>query len=212
MGNIIRQHPTVSLIATALLCGLLWRGEVEYRGWAGLLWLTYFHSAIPAGFALFLLWANQCIDMEWRKKVFFNLVAVFYGVCSYFAFALSLGYAFAGGSSTMLATFHAPAWLQPALYGSSFLLMLLLPVGTHLIVRVFQKKVPLHFLFFAIIGMLLSVPLSIVLLQLLHHKGGHDTIHAIKSGMLIPFWVFSLGLLIIGQRQPTIILADNTEQ
>lgn len=212
MNKAMLRHPIVSLIATAVLCGLLWRIEVEYRGWAGLLWLSYFHYAIPAGFALFLLWANHCIDMKWQQRVFFNLTAAWYGAGVYLALALSLSCTFASGPAALVTLWHKQVWWSYLCASSSFLVMLFLPVGAYLILTAFRKKVRSHFLVFGIAGMLLSVPLSIVLLFLFQHKGGHDTIHAIKSGILIPFWVFSLGLLILGQRQPIATLADNTEQ
>ena len=40
----MQDKPAIlSLITLSILAGLLWRLEVEYHGWAGLIWLTYFH-------------------------------------------------------------------------------------------------------------------------------------------------------------------------
>jgi len=66
--------------------------------------------------------------------------------------------------------------------------------------RTFHKNSPLKYLLFAVIGVIISIPLSTLILQLIHHKGGHDYIHSTKSGILMPFWIFSVGLLIIGQK------------
>jgi len=36
-----------TLATIALLIALIWRLEVEFRGWDGLTWIGYFHLAIP---------------------------------------------------------------------------------------------------------------------------------------------------------------------
>ena len=44
------------LVRVGLLAGGLWRAELEWHGWTGLLWLGYFHLAVPAGAAAFIAW------------------------------------------------------------------------------------------------------------------------------------------------------------
>ena len=41
-----RFVPGTSLVGVSLTAALLWRAEVDWRGWAGLTWLTYFNTAL----------------------------------------------------------------------------------------------------------------------------------------------------------------------
>jgi hypothetical protein len=66
--------------------------------------------------------------------------------------------------------------------------------------KIFRIHPSLKFLIFAVIGIIISIPISMVLLDVINHKGGEDFIHSIKSGILIPLWMFSIGILIIGQK------------
>ena len=45
--------------------------------------------------------------------------------------------------------------------------------------------------------MFLSTPIAMLFLWLVGHKGGPNLIHAIKSGFIIPFLVFSVGYLVL---------------
>jgi hypothetical protein len=56
---------------------------------------------------------------------------------------------------------------------------------------------------FSVVGVIISIPFSTFLLELVNHKGGADFIHAIKSGFLIPLWCFSIGLLFVGKSKKT---------
>mgnify|MGYP001797487838 CR=1 FL=1 len=136
--KIIRSYPIGSLALLAILCGLLWRLEVEYQGWAGLKWVSYFHWAAP------------------------------------------------------LASYDCSIQL--------FILIPFIPLGAYLIMRAFRMHLPWRILLLSMVGYLLAMPLSVWILEILDHKGGADVIHTIKSGVLIPFWVFALGWLVIKKR------------
>jgi hypothetical protein len=66
------------------------------------------------------------------------------------------------------------------------------------IMRLFGKKVPWEALLASVMCMFVSDPIARSLLRLVDHPGGSDSLHAIKSGFLIPFWVFAIGLLMVG--------------
>lgn len=55
MNKLINVYPLISLLFLAVFLGLLWRIEVEVHGWQGLIWVSYFHVAVPVGFGLSLL-------------------------------------------------------------------------------------------------------------------------------------------------------------
>jgi cytochrome b6-f complex iron-sulfur subunit len=46
----------LSLLLLAGIAAVLWRLEVDAHGWPGLIWLSYFHWAIPAAVLLLLAW------------------------------------------------------------------------------------------------------------------------------------------------------------
>lgn len=197
------KHPIISLTILSIIAGLLWRLEVEYHGWTGLIWLSYFHLAVPIGFILFLVWGNYFINLELKKRILLNVLAIIYGVLIYYGLGTSLTYNFTGGPSGFLLVMQTSKWKLNLIRFSIFFIIPFIPVGTYLILKIFSKKPKLKYLMLSIVGITISIPLSVLILELLRHKGGQDIIHSIKSGVLIPLWIFSIGLLIIGQETKT---------
>ena len=59
----------------------------------------------------------------------------------------------------------------------------------------------------------LACPVSIAILEMIQHRGGADSLHTIKSGVIIPFLVFGLGLMVTKKeedRHPTAPCAETT--
>ena len=189
------NKPIYSLIALSLLCGLLWRMEVEWHGWRSLAWISYFHWAVPVGFGSFLLWANTQLWMTVNQRRWVNLAALTYGVILYYVLGTSLTYIF---RPVFMPTSE---WIYLCWQYSIFITVPFMPVGTYYILYFLGKKAHLKFLVWACFGMMLSVPVSILLLEVSSHKGGANVIHTLKSGVIIPFWIFSNGLIILGARQ-----------
>ena len=198
MKNMTIKYPVVSLIVLALVSGLLWRLELEYHGWKGLMWLSYTHLAIPVVYLLFLLWMNFYININWKKRALLSLLTIIYGVLIYIALGISLTYLFQGGPSGFMLLILTPEWQYYLLRHSIFVLMPIIPIGTYFILKIFKVHPPLKYLGFALIGIVASIPVSIIILEVINHQGGHNIIHSVKSGVIIPFLVFSMGLLVIG--------------
>lgn len=203
--NLIKKFPYPSLIIVALLCGLLWRLEVEYHGWKGLIWISYFHWALPASFILFFAWAIQFLDIPFLKKLILCVLATVYACVLYLLVESTLYRLLLRGPQAMilLATENTQ-WMDQR-YGW-LLLASLVPISIGIVVRIFEMKMPSKYIILSIAGIFCSIPLAIGMLMLVQHKGSHDVIHTLKSGFLIPFWVFSVGILFVGQRKP-----DNTK-
>jgi hypothetical protein len=189
----IKKYPFLWLSILAVIAGSIWRIELEQHGWQGIEWLQYFHLAIPAGYILFLLWANAILEVNIRKRILLNLVALAYGVFMYFILLYSLSYFFVTGPSNMLLRLESP-WIYYLLTFSVFLVVPLLPLGARLILRAFRLRVKSRYCLYSIVGMIVSVPLACILLWMVNHKGGDDLIHTIKSGFLIPLWFISMGI------------------
>lgn len=201
MKIVISKYPIASLIILAILCGVLWRLEIEYHGWAGLIWLSYFHLAVPMACGLFLLWANQLMDVNWKKRIFINLTLIVYGVLIYQCLVTALTYFFATGPFGFLLELQTSSGLLSLLRYSIIVLIPFIPVGAYLLLWAFRIQPPLKFLLFSTIGIIISIPLSVTLLEVIDHKGGADAIHSVKSGMLVPFWIFSMGWLWSGKNK-----------
>ena len=195
-------NPYPSLTLLSLICGLLWRIEVEYHGWTGLIWLGYFHWAVPVGFGLFLVWANGFVDVIPNRKVLFNVVAIIFGALVYYGLDISLTYFFSQGPTAYMLLNTTPAWKYNLFRNAFYLIIPLMPVGTFFILKFFGKHIPLARLVLSVVGIIVSIPLSTLLLELVNHKGGHDYLHALKSGFLIPLWCFSIGVLFLGKSAP----------
>jgi len=197
MQKLITKYAILSLIVIAIICGFLWRVELEHHGWAGLGWISYFHWAVPIGFALFLLWGNLFISLVIQKRILINALAVICGILLYNGLKFSLTTSYSKG----LVLFSSDDWRKVILFALPYLFILFIPIGAYLTLKVFKCHPPIKFVIISMIGMILSIPISVVILYLFDHKGGSDFIHSIKSGILIPFWIISIGILIIGQRK-----------
>jgi hypothetical protein len=201
MKTFILSHRFFSLGITALLVGLVWRLELEYHGWAGLTWLTYTHYAIPAGFLLFMVWANLCIQLPSKKRALLNALLIVYTLLAFYLLVHGSYYIFSSGPEGMMLCLTTPVWKARLIIYSTFALIPGIPVGAYFLLRVFRLKVRIGYLVLSALAMLCAPVLSIPVLQLLHDKGSADFPHTVKSGVLIVFWVFSLGLLVIGIRK-----------
>ncbi|MDI1451902.1 hypothetical protein [Polyangium sp. 6x1] len=183
------MHPTAALGILALLAGALWRLEVEWRGWEGLTWAGYFHLAVPVGVALFLLWAWSFLDVPSprRRAAIVSVLALFAAI----AVPLTEG--------SLRAAFNRFAFMRPLPWPMLFwwLLTPSLVVG---VLRAF--RVPVDGRRWAL-GQALFVaawPLAAIVIQVLPQHGQTDAIHAFKSGLVVPFFVVALGILIPTRR------------
>lgn len=189
MKKTIQNTPIISLVLASILCGLIWRVELEYYGWAGLGWLSYFHYAIPLGFCVFLFWVNLLIEVSLKRRLLFNVLASFFGVFIYWSMYKSLIIVFS--------SLFPPGLI---IY-SIFVVVLLMPIGAYFILRIAKHKVSFKGLTLSVLGIIVSVPLACFILYAINHKGGYDEIHAIKSGVLGSLWILSIGLLVINSKK-----------
>ena len=76
MSPFLKKYRFLSLVVFAALAGIAWRIEIEYHGWKGLIWLGYYHLAIPFAIFLFLIWANISIELKLTRRIGLSLVAI----------------------------------------------------------------------------------------------------------------------------------------
>ncbi len=196
----IEMKPARTLLIAAFLIALLWRLEVELRGWDGLTWLGYFHISIPLGGLLFLGWIRFVTRSDERSTKIVGFVTI-WGLIVSFVLDYAASVYFVGGAAamgyvmTLGALFDYVHWLSPMVWGAS---ILALYAGY----RCFFRFSPAVW----IIGFVLwlaSWHLGLIVVSILPERGYHDLIHALKTGWLIPFCVIAVGLPIVSLTHDT---------
>ena len=197
----------ISLIGIGLLSGLLWRLEVEYWGWAGLIWVSYFHDAIPAGVLLFLLWVLAVARFILRfsaialVRTFATLAAiatVFYHVAAY-SFVILYGRGpDAAADIFFLVKFLGIHFMYTQI--AARLLLFSLPAWLYLAARLlgfavsWRNAIAAYAVYFA------AVPASKLAIATFEPDIPADFIHTIKSGFIVPFLIASFGLCFVPLR------------
>ena len=106
--------------------------------------------------------------------------------------------AYFGGSITMMWANSrwlglGPKWQVILFMASPGILYAIL--GAVYFLTVYRLLSPTRSNFWAgVLGYVAAFPLALLLLWATHHKGGSDTIHAIKSGFVFPVIALSLGM------------------
>lgn len=200
MGNMtdVRTPPRslLSLFGVAMLIALVWRAEVELRGWDGLDWIGYWHVAIPVGGLMWLGWIARMM----RGHRQFNEILGFaasWGIIAgfvldtaarvYFSPWHALEFQMLTDAVTTMKT-GRDTWMGLALAGW-FLAIILLYGGFRFYFRFPWWVWP--------VGLGLwsgSWMLGSLVLQLVPDRGHTDLIHALKTGWMIPFCVIAVGL------------------
>lgn len=196
MVRIINTYRYLSLILLAVFCGLLWRVELEYHGWAYLNWITYFHWAVPVSFGLFLMWVNAFVSLKSKARVLINLGAAVYGVLIYYLVYISL--VTAHSRSSILLSFDISPFTFALIIIGQLLIVPSIPVCIFLVLKKIKQAPKTSYLIISIIGVILSAPIAEWLLAYTNHIGSDDFIHTIKSGYLMVFLIISFGIPFMG--------------
>ena len=187
----------ISLIIFSIVTSLAWRLEVEFHGWEGLIWLSYFHLAIPFSFFLFILWINLFFDLpNLEERLIINSLLIFWIVIAFISITASLESLFAAGPSAIFYLTLSDSKMRLLNFVRYFFTPLF-PIISLLSLRLINIKVRVLPMFLSLLIYLLSFPLAVLLLQIFSHKGEIDLLHAVKSGVVFPFLFFSLGLPLI---------------
>ncbi|MEZ4434622.1 MAG: hypothetical protein R3F65_19645 [bacterium] len=184
-----RPHPMtpraarLTLAAVALLAAALWRLELEHHGWQGLTWITAPHHAIPAGALLFALWLWRAAPV--RRPALLALASLALTAAAYHIEDTALHLIYNRWPLDRATYAYA--------YASALAAYLLYPIAHWLIARALGHRLRPRATLAALALYLAAVPLTIILLDLTHHPGSPDLIHAIKSGLVIPPLILALG-------------------
>lgn len=171
---------------------------MEFRGWDGLAWLSYFHRSIPICLLLFIVWVNVFFDFgDTKRRAVINSFLVFWVIAGFFVFTHSLESIFMVGPSAFVRHFMLPKWQLQLSRFVTFVIFPLFPLIALFSLRIVHIKVPPKYILLSQVMFLLAFPVSVLLLMLIPDKGYPDFIHAVKTGFVFPFLFFSLGLPLI---------------
>ena len=178
------------LCVIGIASGALWWCEVQLHGWTGLIWLEYFHWAIPAGVAGCLAWLYfECgIVGRWKHPAFILCMAILLAVL-YEVTHRSLVDHF---NYWNWESFDPPWWQQSR--NSILLVFPLIPILLWSLSMLFglRFRIPGVLAGFAIYYG--SVSLAIACIHITGYQGYPDPIHAIKTGFIAPFLIVGIGL------------------
>ncbi len=177
-----------SLLITALLAGLIWRGELEWHGWYSVAWVGWFHWAVPAGALLFAAWL--AVFGGARRPIALALTSMMPAAASYEVLHRSLMVIY----SRWPLPVEEIRWAIALGLSSIVLYPLLLWVAGRCCGAAIRWA-PCAIAAGLWAG---AVPLAIVILDVIDHVGGADFLHAIKSGVVIPILLVALGLPFVG--------------
>ncbi len=192
--------PTATVLLLAVLSGVGWRAELELRsGWHGLVWLTYFHWAVPFSIAGFVAWAACFAPV--RRRFFFTALLAAAAVIGHFIAGLALWLFFISGPSAGIfaATLGAGDFdrgihrLELLRCAATFAWPLI-PLAFCLLCRAFGAPISRGRAICSALLFTASWLFAVLVRAGFESHGASDLIHTLKSGFVIPFLIASLGL------------------
>jgi hypothetical protein len=191
------KWPLTSLILVAILCGVFWRAELEWRwGWATLEWAWQYYWAFLVGAVGFTSWAIVVAQPLRRLRFSFALMVMFALTLEVFWTLLqSLFIRWLGPPpDNIRQVFWFTACLSPVLWAA-------VPLMFGWICRWHGIRIHFGLHLLSSILFVASWPAAVWLLDVVDHRGGADLIHALKSGFVIPLLVVSLGFPLLAARR-----------
>jgi hypothetical protein len=192
------------LTAVALLAAIIWRLEVELHGWEGLDWISYFHWALPISILLFLCWLFAFSPFTTPvKRWAFVLAAGIAALLWFQVVDFALRWHFVEGRfvfALMVLNFLSEE--EFGIYRNSIYAVIpLTPFVAAGLLWIFGLKPKFIPVALSVGIYLLACPASVGLLAWLPLRSFADAIHSIKSGVIIPFLIIGLGILVPGRAE-----------
>jgi hypothetical protein len=180
----------VQLAALSIALAVVWRAEVELHGWDGLIWISYFHWAVPVGVVAFLAWVATSANAPSGRR---RWVLLALG-CVYAAVVLNwesvvLTTVFYSGAFDIIAGTSSIVWIEAMVLASVFGV----PLGAFVLARLCGATLPWWSLVLSLCLSAAAGPAAVWLLRVVDPAHADD-IHAVKTGAAVPFVVFALGV------------------
>jgi hypothetical protein len=203
------RNPLTSLLTVGVASAAIWWAEVHLRGWDGLEWINYFHLAAPFGTLLFLVWLNfHCGIPNLPKRLAYLSSVIVFAVGAYLVAGWSLWWHF-GGITVWMPFDEWPLTFKLSLF-SIYLIFPAIPLGFLLLSRCFGVHYRKLGIALGMATYALAIPLAMLIIVIVRHKGQADSIHAIKTGFCIPFLMAGLGLPFVFRRRDELQQVEST--
>lgn len=187
------KRSIASLPLLSVLCGLLWRVEIEVRwGWAGLKWITGFHYASIFICLSFVTWLYHFVPCAPPNRAWIrSAIGWVGGMLCYIVYELSF--------SLLCNRFPLPFPIYVIPY---FLVFVAIPLSICCFASFFSPKFQKRSWLVVPLLFAASFPLSSFFLWITDHRGGTDPVHAVKSGFIFLGLVFAAGLPFLAIKSP----------
>ncbi len=180
------------LLVVAILSALLWRAEIELRwGWTSLSWIADNFYSAPAICLLFSIWLYFVPCSRPNEKIPRSVLAFAGGLLGYLIYQNSFGAIY----GTVGLGLFLPFWVAAA-----SLVFLVVPLAICAVAYWFTPYFQRRYFILTPLLFAAAFPIAIFLLWITDHRGGPNTIHAIKSGFVFPFLLIAAGLPFLGGR------------
>ncbi len=199
MENKINKKSVLSLIIIGILSGIIWHIEIICYGWAGLIWTTYFHLAIPISVFMLLIWlfiVKQNANIQ--RRILFIISAFLVSMIVYVLSSIFMEITFSAGPNAILSLFFSIDKACFILVYLSYFLPVIIAALTYFVTRIFFQGTKVRYFFISCAMVYLSIPLSLLFLGFIGNKIygftiQTDFLHSVKTGIIIPFMIFSIG-------------------
>ena len=91
----------ISLFIISLSCWGIWISELLIHGWNGLVWISYFHYAVPIGILLVILWLTYYTNHDFLSRFKMAALLGVYSTVLYFFYEYCLTWHFIGGPGSL---------------------------------------------------------------------------------------------------------------
>jgi hypothetical protein len=145
-----------------------------------------------------MIWANLRVTfLKVKVRLMVNFLGILFVIITFSLIKQSLYLNNVGGPSALVLMTY-PNWLIILLLFLYLVVLPLLPVGIYFILKLVNVCTQPIYLLYSVFGILLSIPVSVYLSQFIfpYQK---NLIHAIKTGLIIPFVMISTGILLLGK-------------
>ena len=177
----------LTLCVISLWCWGIWLSEVLIHGWDGLIWISYFHVAVPISFFFVTGWLSFAIQNTLPMRLKSMGIMFGYAAVMYLAYDYCLVWYFISGPSGVMHYFDPNYHIKSALI---YPLLILTPVSFHYVVGFTTTKTSHFRIAFSTALFAASPVIGLILLMLTTRYD--DYIHVIKSGSAIVPMILSL--------------------
>ncbi len=180
----------IAAISISSFAGLLWAIEMWTRGWDGLQWINRFHFTIFAVAILVTIFLNHHGNRDRLSYGKVLLIAAPLSVAIHIYFGIAGFFSFVIGPSGMILMLLGDFGLWIGRITGAVMFFAIPAIGM-IWGRAFGLLGNIRGFAYGLLVVIFGIGFCPILLDAIPHSGRSDLIHCIKTGIGIPFLVFS---------------------